>query len=151
MRRENAPREIQLNIRKRQEIFECSVGAKGRGFGGRILSDGNSRLYGWPRSAGKRLDRRGGARLLPAPPLRDQVLIHLKLADLLPELFSLIGVAYRRLAGCLSYADGAGSAAESGVVQVAHTDLEAVAFLADEVFRGGTLKLSNVSSPVGEL
>jgi hypothetical protein len=48
--------------------------------------------------------------------LRNYVLIHLKLADLLTELFALIGVTYRRVAGGPGETDGAGGAAESGMI-----------------------------------
>jgi hypothetical protein len=42
--------------------------------------------------------------------LRDQILVHLELADFLTELFSLVRVAYGVLASRLGETDGAGGA-----------------------------------------
>src|SRR5262249_51171431 len=65
--------------------------------------------------------------------LRDQILIHLKLADLLAELLALVAVAHGRLARRDRQSQRAGGAAEPRIVQLPHADLEPFAFFADQM------------------
>ena len=84
-------------------------------------------------------ERRGAvaeqpSRFLLHDHLRDHILNHLELADLLAELHTLVRVLNRRLAAGASETHGSGAATEPRVVQIRHANLEAVAFLAQHVF-----------------
>ena len=76
------------------------------------------------------------AHLGPGDHLRDELLDQLVLADLLPEGVPLMGVSHAGIDAGLGEADGAGSDGEPPLIDGAHRDQEALAFLADAVLLG---------------
>src|ERR1043166_625120 len=120
-------------IAVRAENAERCVGGERRRFCGGVFRDGHlevvgALLVGQPGGA---IDEQARG-FLVYHHLRDQILIHLKLADLLAELLALVAVAHGRLARRDRQPQRAGGAAEPRIIQLSHADLEALAFFADQ-------------------
>jgi hypothetical protein len=65
--------------------------------------------------------------------LRDQVLVHLKLTDLLTELGALFCIVDGGFFGGAGETQRAGSAVEPGLIQLPHANFEAISLSAETI------------------